>query len=86
MVLESVYSMGEGTAPVAEIVKTAKQYGALVLVDEAHSFGFYGERGAGVCAEQGVSDQVDFIMTTLSKAMGSIGGVIAASKKARQPA
>ncbi|AOT11071.1 amino acid adenylation domain-containing protein [Pseudoalteromonas luteoviolacea] len=81
VVLESVYSMGEGTAPVADIVKTAKQYGALVLVDEAHSFGFYGEKGAGVCAEQGVSDQVDFIMTTLSKAMGSIGGVIAASEK-----
>ncbi|ESP90559.1 amino acid adenylation domain-containing protein [Pseudoalteromonas luteoviolacea] len=81
VVLESVYSMGEGIAPVAEIVKTAKQHGALVLVDEAHSFGFYGERGAGVCAQQGVSDQVDFIMTTLSKAMGSIGGVIAASEK-----
>ncbi|KZN50028.1 amino acid adenylation domain-containing protein [Pseudoalteromonas luteoviolacea] len=81
VVLESVYSMGEGTAPVADIVKTAKQYGALVLVDEAHSFGFYGDKGAGVCAEQGVSDQVDFIMTTLSKAMGSIGGVIAASEQ-----
>ncbi|KZN64977.1 amino acid adenylation domain-containing protein [Pseudoalteromonas luteoviolacea] len=81
VVLESVYSMGEGTAPVADIVHTAKQYGALVLVDEAHSFGFYGEHGAGVCAEQGVSNQVDFIMTTLSKALGSIGGVIAASEK-----
>ncbi|OCQ22210.1 hypothetical protein A7985_10520 [Pseudoalteromonas luteoviolacea] len=81
VVLESVYSMGEGTAPVADIVRTAKQYGALVLVDEAHSFGFYGEQGAGVCAEQGVSHQVDFIMTTLSKALGSIGGVIAASEK-----
>ncbi|MCF2859882.1 amino acid adenylation domain-containing protein [Pseudoalteromonas sp. SMS1] len=81
VVLESVYSMGEGTAPVADIVNTAKQYGALVLVDEAHSFGFYGKRGAGVCVEQGVSDQVDFIMTTLSKALGSIGGVIAASEK-----
>ncbi|KZN53098.1 hypothetical protein N474_22135 [Pseudoalteromonas luteoviolacea CPMOR-2] len=81
VVLESVYSMGEGTAPVADIVKTAKQYGALVLVDEAHSFGFYGERGAGVCVEQGVNEQVDFIMTTLSKALGSIGGVIAASEQ-----
>ncbi|WP_155730603.1 aminotransferase class I/II-fold pyridoxal phosphate-dependent enzyme, partial [Pseudoalteromonas luteoviolacea] len=81
VVLKSVYSMGEGTAPVADIVRTAKQYGALVLVDEAHSFGFYGERGAGVCAEQGVSSQVDFVMTTLSKALGSIGGIIAASEK-----
>ncbi|MGB5931080.1 MAG: aminotransferase class I/II-fold pyridoxal phosphate-dependent enzyme, partial [Cyclobacteriaceae bacterium] len=81
VVLEGVYSMGEGAAPVAEIVRTAKKYGALVLVDEAHSFGFYGERGAGICAEQGVSEEVDFIMTTLSKGMGSLGGVVAASQE-----
>ncbi len=81
VVLESVYSMGEGTAPVAEIVRTAKKHNALVLVDEAHSFGFYGEGGAGICAAQGVTEEVDFIMTTLSKALGSIGGVIAASQE-----
>lgn len=81
VVLESVYSMGEGTAPVSDIVLTAKKYDALVLVDEAHSFGFYGPRGAGLCASQGVTDQVDFIMTTLSKALGSIGGVIAAREE-----
>ena len=81
VVLEGVYSMGEGTAPVRDIVRTAKQYGALVLVDEAHSFGFYGSRGAGLCADQQVSSEVDFIMTTLSKALGSLGGVIAASEE-----
>ncbi|CAM2011066.1 amino acid adenylation domain-containing protein [Acanthopleuribacter pedis] len=81
VVFEGVYSMGEGAAPVAELVHTAKHYGALVLVDEAHSFGFYGERGAGICAAQGVTEQVDFIMTTLSKALGSLGGVIAASRE-----
>ncbi len=81
VVLESVYSMGEGAAPVADIVRTAKKYDALVLVDEAHSFGFYGPRGAGLCAAQGVTDQVDFIMTTLSKALGSLGGVIAAREE-----
>jgi 8-amino-7-oxononanoate synthase len=81
VVLEGVYSMGEGTAPVRDIVRTAKQYGALVLVDEAHSFGFYGPRGAGICAAQGITDQVDFIMTTLSKALGSLGGVIAAREE-----
>ncbi|GAB4197985.1 MAG: hypothetical protein Tsb002_32580 [Wenzhouxiangellaceae bacterium] len=78
VVMESVYSMGEGAAPLAELVRMAKKYQALVLVDEAHSFGFYGPRGAGLCADQGVTDQVDFIMTTLSKAMGSLGGVVAA--------
>ena len=81
VVLEGVYSMGEGAAPVAEIVRTAKKYDALVLVDEAHSFGFYGKRGAGICAEQGITDQVDFIMTTLSKALGSLGGVVSAKQE-----
>jgi len=79
--LEGVYSMGEGTAPVRDIVHMAKKYGALVLVDEAHSFGFYGPRGAGLCAAQEVTGQVDFIMTTLSKALGSLGGVIAAREE-----
>jgi amino acid adenylation domain-containing protein len=79
--LESVYSMGEGAAPVSEIVLTAKKYDALVLVDESHSFGFYGPRGAGLCAARGVIDQVDFIMTTLSKALGSLGGVVAAREE-----
>ena len=81
VVLEGVYSMGEGAAPVAEIVRTAKKYDALVLVDEAHSFGFYGKGGAGICAEQGVTEEVDFIMTTLSKALGSLGGVVSASQE-----
>jgi len=79
--LEGAYSMGEGAAPVSDIVHTAKEYDALVLVDEAHSFGFYGPRGAGLCAAQGVTEQVDFIMTTLSKALGSLGGVIAAREE-----
>jgi amino acid adenylation domain-containing protein len=81
VVLEGVYSMGEGAAPVAEIVRMAKKHNALVLVDEAHSFGFYGEGGAGICAAQGVTEEVDFIMTTLSKALGSLGGVVAASQE-----
>ncbi len=81
VVLEGVYSMGEGAAPVAEIVRMAKRHGALVLVDEAHSFGFYGPRGAGICAAQGVTAEVDFIMTTLSKALGSLGGVVAAREE-----
>ncbi|WP_244502426.1 amino acid adenylation domain-containing protein [Streptomyces oceani] len=81
VVLESVYSMGEGTAPLREIVSAAKDSGALVLVDEAHSFGLYGVRGAGLCAAEDVTEQVDFVLTTLSKALGSIGGVVAAQEQ-----
>ncbi|WP_234019668.1 amino acid adenylation domain-containing protein [Streptomyces sp. CNS654] len=81
VVLESVYSMGEGAAPLREIVSAAKEHDALVLVDEAHSFGLYGARGAGLCAAEGVTEQVDFVLTTLSKALGSIGGVVAAREE-----
>ncbi|MEU4179802.1 amino acid adenylation domain-containing protein [Streptomyces sp. NPDC026589] len=81
VVLESVYSMGEGVAPLRELVSAAKESGALVLVDEAHSFGLYGVRGAGLCAAEGVTEQVDFVLTTLSKALGSIGGVVAAREQ-----
>ncbi|MER7172855.1 amino acid adenylation domain-containing protein [Streptomyces mesophilus] len=81
VVLESVYSMGEGAAPLRDIVAAAKSFGALVLVDEAHSFGLYGVRGAGLCAAEGVTEQVDFVLTTLSKALGSIGGVVAAREQ-----
>ncbi|SCK38965.1 amino acid adenylation domain-containing protein [Streptomyces sp. WMMB 322] len=81
VVLESVYSMGEGAAPLREIVSAAKESGALVLVDEAHSFGLYGVRGAGLCAAEGVTEDVDFVLTTLSKALGSIGGVVAAREQ-----
>ncbi|GGS80996.1 hypothetical protein GCM10010253_64640 [Streptomyces badius] len=81
VVFESVYSMGEGVAPLREIVSAAKEFGALVLVDEAHSFGLYGAGGAGLCAAEGVTDQVDFVLTTLSKALGSIGGVVAAREE-----
>lgn len=62
-------------------MSVAKEFGALVLVDEAHSFGLYGARGAGLCAAEGVTDQVDFVLTTLSKALGSIGGVVAAREQ-----
>ncbi|WP_258044783.1 amino acid adenylation domain-containing protein [Streptomyces sp. SM11] len=81
VVLESVYSMGEGAAPLRELVSAATESGALVLVDEAHSFGLYGARGAGLCAAEGVTEQVDFVLTTLSKALGSIGGVVAAREQ-----
>jgi 8-amino-7-oxononanoate synthase len=46
----------------------------MVLVDEAHSMGFIGEHGRGVAEEQGVLDDVDFIIGTFSKSVGTVGG------------
>ena len=74
VVLEGVYSMLGDVAPLKELVAVAKKHGAMVLVDEAHSMGFIGEHGRGVAEEQGVIDDVDFIIGTFSKSVGTVGG------------
>jgi 8-amino-7-oxononanoate synthase len=74
VVLEGVYSMLGDIAPLAEMIAIAKKYGAMVLVDEAHSMGFIGENGRGVVEDAGVLDDVDFIIGTFSKSVGTVGG------------
>ena len=74
VVLEGVYSMLGDVAPLDKMVPLAKRFGAMVLVDEAHSMGFIGEHGRGVAEAQGVIDQVDFIIGTFSKSVGTVGG------------
>ncbi|GIX20049.1 serine palmitoyltransferase [Erythrobacter cryptus] len=74
VVLEGVYSMLGDVAPLKDMVAIAKRHGAMVLVDEAHSMGFIGAHGRGVAEEQGVIDEVDFIIGTFSKSVGTVGG------------
>jgi glycine C-acetyltransferase/8-amino-7-oxononanoate synthase len=74
VVLEGVYSMLGDVAPLKEMVAVSKAHGAMVLVDEAHSMGFIGEHGRGVAEAQGVIDDVDFIIGTFSKSVGTVGG------------
>ncbi len=74
VILEGVYSMLGDVAPLKEMIAIAKRHGAMVLVDEAHSMGFIGENGRGVAEEQGVMDDVDFIIGTFSKSVGTVGG------------
>ncbi|ALC13426.1 serine palmitoyltransferase [Sphingopyxis sp. 113P3] len=74
VVLEGVYSMLGDVAPLKEMIRIAKENGAMVLVDEAHSMGFIGEHGRGVAEAQGVIDDVDFIIGTFSKSVGTVGG------------
>ena len=74
VVLEGVYSMLGDIAPLKEMVAVSKANGAMVLVDEAHSMGFIGTNGRGVAEAQGVMDDVDFIVGTFSKSVGTVGG------------
>jgi glycine C-acetyltransferase len=81
VIVESAYSMSGDLAPLKEIAALKKERPFFLYVDEAHTFGFYGENGGGWCREQGVTDQVDFIMSTFSKSTASIGGFLAADEK-----
>jgi 8-amino-7-oxononanoate synthase len=74
VIVEGIYSMLGDRAPLAEIAEVKQQYGAHLLVDEAHSLGVLGQRGRGRAEEDGVEDKVDFIVGTFSKSLGAIGG------------
>jgi 8-amino-7-oxononanoate synthase len=74
VVVESLYSVLGDRAPLKELVEVTAKHGAMIIVDEAHSFGIYGPRGLGICAEQGLLDSVDFVVGTFSKSLGGVGG------------
>lgn len=76
VVLEGVYSMLGDIARMKELVEVAKAHDATILDDEAHAMGFFGERGRGVLEAAGVEDQVDFVVGTFSKSVGTIGGYV----------
>ena len=74
IIVEGIYSMLGDQAPLAEIAQVKREYGGLLLVDEAHSLGMLGDHGRGVTEAAGVEDDVDFIVGTFSKSLGAIGG------------
>lgn len=74
VVIEGLYGVLGDRAPIAEIVEIKARHGACLLVDEAHSVGVLGEKGRGLAEEAGVLDEVDFIVGTFSKSLGTTGG------------
>ena len=74
VVLEGIYSMLGDRAPLADFVEVKKKHGFQLLVDDAHSFGVLGPNGRGLADEAGLDDEVDFVVGTFSKSVGSIGG------------
>ncbi|MEM7661357.1 MAG: aminotransferase class I/II-fold pyridoxal phosphate-dependent enzyme [Pseudomonadota bacterium] len=74
VVVEGMYSMFGDLAPLDEFTEVAHKHGALIYVDEAHSFGSFGPTGRGLAEEQGVLDKIDFYSATFSKSLAAIGG------------
>jgi 8-amino-7-oxononanoate synthase len=75
VVAEGLYSIRGDVAPLRELVAVAREYGAYTMIDEAHSLGTFGPTGLGCAEDQGVLDQVDFVVGTFSKSLAGIGGV-----------
>jgi 8-amino-7-oxononanoate synthase len=75
VVLEGVYSMLGDVAPLPDMVAAVRKHpNCMILVDEAHGMGFFGKHGRGVYEEQGVEKEIDFVVGTFSKSVGTVGG------------
>lgn len=80
IVVDGVYSMEGDIADVPELIRIARQFGAALAVDDAHSLGVLGPNGEGTGAHFGVQSEVDLIAGTFSKSLASVGGFVAGNE------
>jgi 8-amino-7-oxononanoate synthase len=81
IVTDSVFSMDGDIAPLAHIAELAQIYGARIVVDEAHATGNVGPDGRGAVAAAGLEGEIDVVIGTLGKALGSYGAYACASRE-----
>lgn len=84
IITESVFSMDGDIAPLKAIAALSEKYGAMLMIDEAHSTGTFGPNGAGLIRELGIENAVTVSMGTMSKAMAGYGGYVACSANLRK--
>lgn len=78
--IDSVYSTTGAIAHLPSYVDIAERTGSILVVDEAHGFGLFGENGGGLAEQQGVADRIHFRTVSFSKALGGHGGCVATTK------
>lgn len=84
IITETIFSMDGDRAPLREISILSKKYNCKIMVDEAHATGIFGESGSGLVEQENVVNEIDFIMGTFSKALGSFGAYLACSDKIKK--
>jgi len=80
IITETIFSMDGDRPPLKELARLKKKYSCLMMVDEAHATGIFGQNGGGIIEEEGLTEDIDFIMGTFSKALAGFGAYLAASK------
>ena len=81
IVTDSIFSMDGDVAPIADLLELARRHGCRLLVDEAHAIGMLGPGGRGAVAEAGLSGEVDVVVGTLGKTLGSYGAFVCANQE-----
>lgn len=84
IITETIFSMDGDRASLSEIAALKEKHACMLMVDEAHATGIFGENGSGVVEEEGLAGKIELIMGTFSKALGSFGAYIACSAEMKE--